>query len=75
MQAMLNKLSPQDRAAVVMRYWYDLSYEEIGETLSMTVSAVKSRLHRARLELAQRWTEQVAAPVPLGRKRHESPAF
>jgi RNA polymerase sigma-70 factor (ECF subfamily) len=74
-QALLALLGPQDRAAVVMRYWYDLSYEEIGETLSMTVSAVKSRLHRARRELADRWTETGSQTIALERKPHESPAF
>jgi RNA polymerase sigma-70 factor (ECF subfamily) len=74
-QALMASLGPQDRAAVVMRYWYDLSYEEIGEALSMTVSAVKSRLHRARRELAGRWTERVSQAVTVERKHHESPAF
>ena len=51
-QAMLARLAPEDRSVVVMRYWYDLSYEEIAEATRTTVSAVKSRLHRARLALA-----------------------
>lgn len=74
-QALLASLSLQDRAAVVMRYWYEFSYEEIAEALSMTVSAVKSRLHRARNELANHWMEQGSPAVPVERKRHESPAF
>jgi RNA polymerase sigma-70 factor, ECF subfamily len=74
-QALLDSLSPQDRAAVVLRYWYDLSYEEIGESLSLTVSAVKSRLHRSRRELANTWMEQEPITQPVERKRHESPAF
>ena len=53
-------MNPQDRAAVVLRYWYDFSDEEIAQTLNLTISAVKSRLHRARLLLAQRW--QAANP-------------
>jgi RNA polymerase sigma-70 factor (ECF subfamily) len=74
-QALLESLNPQDRAAVVMRYWYDFSYEEIGELLSLTVSAVKSRLHRTRRELATLWAEQAPIPQPVERTRHESPAF
>lgn len=76
-QGMLSRLNPQDRAAVVMRYWYEYSYEEIGEALSMSVSAVKSRLHRARIELAQIWKQQSSGKtaIPVERKRHESPAF
>lgn len=47
-QALLGTLMPKDRAAIVMRYWYDFSYEEIAAATSTTVSSVKSRLHRAR---------------------------
>lgn len=74
-QALLTNLSPQDRAAVVLRYWYDLSYEEIGDALSLTVSAVKSRLHRARRDLATSWVEKMPATQTVERTRHESPAF
>jgi len=51
-QALLNALSAQDRSVLVMRYWYNLSYEEIAAATASTVSAVKSRLHRARSALA-----------------------
>jgi hypothetical protein len=51
-QALLNTLSPHDRSVLVMRYWYNLSYEEIAAATTFTVSAVKSRLHRARSALA-----------------------
>lgn len=77
-QAMLAKLQPQDRAAVVMRYWYEFSYEEIAGTLKTSVSAVKSRLHRARLDLANQWIEQAPKQAPLERKQHgkvQSPAY
>jgi len=50
-QVLLEKLMPKDRAAVVMRYWYDLSYEEIATVTGSTVSSVKIRLHRARVTL------------------------
>jgi RNA polymerase sigma-70 factor, ECF subfamily len=63
LRSLLDQLGPQDRAAVVLRYWYDLSDEEIGHTLSLTVSAVKSRLHRARRELAKLWLEKHPQPV------------
>jgi RNA polymerase sigma-70 factor (ECF subfamily) len=53
LQALLSRLPPDDRAAIVMRYWYDLSYEEIAEATGATVSAVKSRLHRARGSLGE----------------------
>ena len=50
--ALLDTLEPDYRAAVVLRYWYDMSYEEIAETMETTVSAIKSRLFRARKTLA-----------------------
>jgi len=52
-QRLLATLSPTDRAAVTLRYWYDCSYEEIAEALNLTIGAVKSRLHRARRALAK----------------------
>ncbi len=54
---LLNALEPLDRAAVIFYYWYDYSYEEICESLSLSLSAVKSRLHRARRAMADRWLE------------------
>ncbi len=54
----LARLSPDDRAVIVMRYWYDFSYEEIAEATGSTLSAVKSRLHRARLALAERLADE-----------------
>jgi RNA polymerase sigma-70 factor (ECF subfamily) len=77
-RVLLDTLGPQDRAAVVMLYWYDFSYEEIAAALSLTVSAVKSRLHRARLELARTWSEQNPQHLAAERRRHgevQSPAF
>jgi RNA polymerase sigma-70 factor (ECF subfamily) len=61
LRQVLDLLSPLDRAAIVLRYWYDYSDEQIGDTLSLTVSAVKSRLHRARRELAQHWLQRQSA--------------
>lgn len=59
---LLRTLSETDRAAVVLRYWYDYSYDEIAEVLNLTNSAIKSRLHRARLALAVAWNEQDTRP-------------
>lgn len=70
----LRSLDATDRAAIVLRYWYDFSEVEIAESLSLTISAVKSRLHRARRELAKRWQEEQPR-THLERSPHESPAF
>ena len=73
-QGLLHHLDATDRAAIVMRYWHELSEAEIAESLHLTVSAVKSRLHRARRELAGLW--QGNTPKPRSQRRpHESPAF
>jgi len=52
-QELMGTLSPTDRAAVTLHYWYDCPYDEIAEVLDLTVSAVKSRLYRARRALAE----------------------
>lgn len=52
-QDLLNELSPDYRAAVVLRYWYDYSYAEIAQVMDTTESAIKSRLFRARQTLAE----------------------
>lgn len=76
MRRLLNGLGSQDRAAVVLRYWYDFSEDEIAKSLSLSVSAVKSRLHRARKELAQNWQEtQAVNELPERRRKYESPAL
>ena len=54
LQTMLAELPPDYRAAVVLRYWYDLSYAEIADMLNTTESAIKSRLFRARQTLAEK---------------------
>lgn len=53
-QSLLAELQPDYRAAVVLKYWYDMSYAEIAETLDTTESAIKSRLFRARQMLAKK---------------------
>ena len=53
-RSVLDGIVGKDRAAVILRYWYDFSYEEIAESLSLSVSVVKSRLYRARREMANR---------------------
>jgi RNA polymerase sigma-70 factor (ECF subfamily) len=71
-QELLKTLNPHDRAAVIMYYWYDFSYDEIAHSLSLTDSAVKSRLHRARLSMAQSWSDQKQNQLISERKAYES---
>lgn len=46
-------LSPEVRAAFVLRAYHDLDYGEIAQTLEVGVGTVKSRLWRARAALQQ----------------------
>jgi RNA polymerase sigma-70 factor (ECF subfamily) len=62
-ERMLAELAPDYRAAVALRYWYDMSYTEIAETLDTTESAIKSRLFRARQMLAERMKTSEAADM------------
>ena len=48
MQGVLSALPAKYRAVLVLRYWYDFSYEEIADVLHLTPALVKARLHRAR---------------------------
>jgi RNA polymerase sigma factor (sigma-70 family) len=52
-QIYLQRLPSKYRAVIVLRYWYDLSYEEISTALNLTPALVKARLHRARELLAR----------------------
>jgi RNA polymerase sigma-70 factor (ECF subfamily) len=73
LQEMLKELSPMDRATVILKYWYEMSYQEIGEALSLSVSAVKSRLHRARRDLASLWLEHQNELPVMKRRPDEAP--
>ena len=61
---LLDQLPPHYRLVIVLRYWYELSYEEMAEVTQSTRSAIKSRLHRARRAMAIKLAEaQVAKRV------------
>jgi RNA polymerase sigma factor (sigma-70 family) len=57
-QTYLQRLPGKYRVVIVLRYWYDLSYEEISRMLDLTPTLVKARLHRAR-ELLARYMKQI----------------
>jgi RNA polymerase sigma-70 factor (ECF subfamily) len=48
----MRKLSPEEREILVLRELEGLSGEEAAEVLDLSLPAMKSRLHRARLRLA-----------------------
>lgn len=51
------ELPEEQRAAVILHRFHHLSYEEITEVLGISLPAVKSRLHRAKLALQKRLGE------------------
>lgn len=50
-QVALDRLSPKMRKITVLRYFESLSYEEVAETLGISLGTVKSRLSRAHAAL------------------------
>lgn len=52
-EELLEKLEQTDRAILILKYWYGLTCSEIGEIVGMEEGAVKVRLYRARLRLAE----------------------
>jgi len=50
--ARLQKLPEIDRAALLMRAFDETPYEEIAQALGISLAAVKVKIHRARLALA-----------------------
>ncbi len=55
-QRLLDTLPADSRSAVVLKYWHKMSYEEIAQALDTSVSAVKSKLFRARKSMATKAT-------------------
>lgn len=47
----LGQLSNEHRAVLVMKDMEDMKYEEMAELLGVPIGTIRSRLHRARLEL------------------------
>jgi RNA polymerase sigma-70 factor (ECF subfamily) len=61
---LLVQLSPQERAALVLKNVFDLSLEEIASILCTSVGAVKAALHRGRGKLIEPESEETRAPAP-----------
>jgi RNA polymerase sigma factor (sigma-70 family) len=60
----LGRLSPDVRAAVILRDLEGLAYAEIAGLLRVSCGAVKSRIHRGRLELGRLLTAQPSKLPP-----------
>ena len=64
-QKLIGQLAPEYRTPLILRYWEEYSYDEIADTMDITVSAVKSRLFRARKQLAKLYQQAEAARTPV----------
>jgi RNA polymerase sigma-70 factor, ECF subfamily len=64
-QQLLEHLEPNYRIPLIMHYWNDLSYQEICDATGLSLSAVKSRLHRARLKLAEVMRAEAPDLIPV----------
>ena len=53
----LQELPPAARTVLLLHYFQGLSYQEIGEALSLPVSTVKIRIFRAKKALLEQWKE------------------
>ncbi len=51
-QEALGRLSPRDAEILLLKYTENWSYQEIAHHLGVSLSAVESRLHRARAPAA-----------------------
>ena len=61
---LLAQLSPQERAAVVLKDVFELSLEEVAEVLSTTTGSVKAALHRGRGKLVEALPAPARVPAP-----------
>jgi RNA polymerase sigma-70 factor (ECF subfamily) len=50
--ASIGRLPAEQRAALVLREFEGLSYDEVADVLQISLAAVKGRIHRARLQIA-----------------------
>jgi RNA polymerase sigma-70 factor (ECF subfamily) len=73
-RASLRELAPPYQAALVLREYRGLSYDEIGQKLHRTRPAVKSLLYRARKEFRRVWQERQQDLEPDVVTRYGPPA-
>jgi RNA polymerase sigma factor (sigma-70 family) len=64
--ASLEQLAPRMRAAVVLRYYADLSVRETAEALGTSENTVKTQLREALVHMRR----ALAEPAPLGEAAH-----
>ena len=53
----LDAMSPEKRRLLQYRFWYDLSYKEIGEIMGVSERAVEGQIYRAKEEFTRFWNK------------------
>jgi RNA polymerase sigma-70 factor (ECF subfamily) len=74
MQRLLQALPAEYRLALTLRYWQDMSYQEMATMVGISEAAIKSRLHRARCMMAEQLKNQPAALVAAARPLRQTHA-
>ncbi|MEM1127367.1 MAG: RNA polymerase sigma factor [Bacteroidota bacterium] len=69
----LQELSPAYREVLILREYQNLSYEEIASITRSTLSAVKSRLFKARRKMADLMAPKMQSPPAVASPKVESP--
>jgi RNA polymerase sigma-70 factor, ECF subfamily len=66
LQAALNRLSAEHRTVLVLKDIDGLKYEEIAEVMKVPIGTIRSRIHRARLELKELLEPEFGNQPPEG---------
>jgi RNA polymerase sigma-70 factor (ECF subfamily) len=72
---LIARLSPQERAAVVLKDVFDLTLEEVADALSTSVGTVKTALHRGRAKLTDNALPEPSAGGAASGADSSSPAL
>ena len=68
-RAALSELPERTRAVLSLRYYNNLEYQTIAETMGLSLGNVKTLIHRGKLALAQKMLERERAAEALVTKR------
>ena len=67
LDAILQRLPPEQRAVVVLRFYFDLEVPDIAATLAIPVGTAKSRLHRSMTVMRSALADIDPEAVPLAK--------
>lgn len=56
----IDQLKPEHKQVIILRYLHDMTYEEIANAIEINVATVRSRIHRAKIQLKKSIESQPA---------------